>query len=62
MHPQIRLILASIAFAVAWTAFMIWRIAPDTAGIVILVVCGAIGGMLWYVGMRRWLNLAAKRS
>ena len=62
MSPQFRLILASIAFAVFWTAFMIWRIAPGTAGNVILMVSGAIGGTLWYFGMRRVMSVIAEKK
>jgi hypothetical protein len=62
MSPKITLILASIAFAVLWTGYMIWRIAPDTAGIVILLVSGAIAGTLWYFGMRRVMSVFVEKK
>jgi hypothetical protein len=62
MSPKIRLILASIAFAVLWTGYMIWQMAPDTAAIVILVVSGAIAGTLWYFGMRRVMRGIAEKK
>lgn len=56
MSPQRRLIIASIVFAVLWTALMIWWNAPTFAGAVILAFSGALAGVLWYFGMRWYLN------
>jgi len=52
MSEKITWILASIAFAVLWTAYMIWQTSTAMANVVILIVCGAIAGTLWYFGMR----------
>ena len=52
MSEKITWILASIAFAVLWTAYMIWQTSTGMANVVILIVCGAIAGTLWYFGMR----------
>lgn len=53
MFSRRTLILASFAFAVVWTAGMVWWNSPTTtAGMVILTLTGAIAGMLWYRGMR----------
>jgi hypothetical protein len=59
MSPQRRLMIASILFAVIWTALMIWWNAPTFAGAVILVIGGALAGILWFFGMRWWLNKVA---
>jgi hypothetical protein len=57
MSPQRRLIFASVAFAVLWTAGMIWWNSPmETAGAVILMIAGALAGLLWYFGMRFWMT------
>jgi hypothetical protein len=60
MSPQRRLIVASIVFAVLWTAGMIVWNAPGLAGAVILAFAGALAGTLWYFGMRWWLNKFAR--
>jgi hypothetical protein len=57
MSQKITLILASIAFAVLWSAYMIWQTSTGTANTVILVVCGAIAGVLWYFGMRKAMSV-----
>jgi hypothetical protein len=55
MQTTIPLKLASIAFAVAWTAWMIWSTASfDSVGIIILTMCGMLAGIAWYCVMR-WL-------
>jgi hypothetical protein len=55
MNPKSTLVIASIAFAVLWTVFMLWWNAPmDTAKVVILAISGALAGVLWYWGMRRF--------
>ena len=56
MSPQRRLILASIFFAVFWTAGMIWWNAPAIAGAIILMFAGALAGTLWFFAMRWWMN------
>ena len=56
MIPQRRLVIASIFFAVIWTALMIWWNAPTLAGAVILMFAGALAGTLWFLGMRWWMN------
>jgi hypothetical protein len=53
MFSRRTLILASSAFAVMWTAGMAWLNSPTTtAGVVILMITGALAGLLWYRGMR----------
>ena len=42
-----------IAFALLWTVWMGWSSGSHgVAQIVILTVCGAVAGYLWYLGMR----------
>ncbi len=55
MSPAIQatLKLASIAFAVLWTLWMVWWSGIyDAVNVSILAVCGLIGGHLWYRAMR----------
>jgi hypothetical protein len=53
MRPTTRLKLASIAFAVLWTGWMVWSTDSfDWAGIIILSLCGALAGVGWYCAMR----------
>ncbi len=59
MSPQRRLMIASIFFAVMWTAFMIWWNGPAFAGVVILMIVGPLTGILWFFVMRWWLNKVA---
>jgi hypothetical protein len=57
-HPmpfEKRLKLAAVTFAVLWTALMWWMRAPlDAAGVVSLVVTGAVTGILWYWLYGKW--------
>lgn len=52
MSDKITWILASIAFAVLWTAYMVWQTSTGMAHTIIIMVCGSIAGVLWYFGMR----------
>jgi hypothetical protein len=62
MSPQNTLTSASILFGVLWTALMfIWN-APGFAGAVILAFSGALAGVLWYFGMRWYLNKFVTRQ
>jgi hypothetical protein len=55
MTPSTPLKLGAIAFAVLWTFWMLWWSGSlDRANVVILTLCGAIAGYLWYLSMR-WL-------
>jgi hypothetical protein len=57
MSPQRRLVLASVVFAVIWTAGMLWMQATTSAaGVVIMAIAGAIAGTLWYFAMRWFMN------
>ncbi|MBX9778411.1 MAG: hypothetical protein K2Y71_28890 [Xanthobacteraceae bacterium] len=62
MSPKTTLILASIAFAVLWTAFMIWQTSNGMANTIILMVSGAIAGVLWYFGMRWAMSMIAAKT
>jgi hypothetical protein len=59
MSPQRRLMIASIVFAVIWTALMILWNGPTFAGVIIYTIGGALTGVLWFLGMRWWLNKVA---
>jgi hypothetical protein len=53
MQPTTRLKLASIAFTVLWTGWMVWSTDSfDWAGIVILTICGTLAGVGCYIAMR----------
>ena len=55
MTHQTRWVLASIMFAVLWTAAMIWWTGTETANVVIFSIAGAVIGVLWYLAMR-WFS------
>jgi hypothetical protein len=61
MNPQNRLVVASVLFAVLWTAGMVWWMGVGIASIVIFSIGGAIAGVLWYYAMRWWLRLQENR-
>jgi hypothetical protein len=59
--PQMSLPLSSLLFAVLWIAGMMWWNAPlATAEIVMLVVAGAIAGVLWHYFMGKYMNWMQK--
>ena len=63
MSPKITLILASIAFAVLWTAYMIWQTSTGTANTVILMHLPARSpARCWYFGMRMVTNKCIARQ
>jgi hypothetical protein len=52
---------AAILFAVLWTAGMLWWNAPlDTVEIVMLVIAGALAGVMWYFAMRFYVTRFGK--
>lgn len=52
-RPILSLRAGAIIFTVLWTAWMMWWSGSnDAAGVVILTVCGAVVGYLWYRAMR----------
>ena len=61
MQPTAPLKYASIAFTVLWVGWMVWWSGiQDLANVIILSVCGAVAGYLWYRAMRwsfRWMKL-----
>ncbi|MCK1636115.1 hypothetical protein IVA95_00595 [Bradyrhizobium sp. 157] len=53
MDQAKRLKLSAVAFTIFWVAAMLWWSEERyPANIVILVICGAVAGYLWYFGMR----------
>jgi hypothetical protein len=61
--PRSRLILSSVAFAILWTAFMWWWNSPlARPALIILVVVGAICGLLWYWLFGMWMRRFARRN
>ena len=47
--PVARLKWSSAAFAILWTGWMIWWSGNfEPANIIILSICGAVAGYLWY--------------
>jgi hypothetical protein len=60
MDQAKRLKLAAVAFAVFWIGGMLWWSSElHAANIVILSVCGAVGGYLWYLAMQ-WMFQAMR--
>ena len=55
MDPAKRLKLGAIFFSVSWTVGMLWWSGEfHPVHIVILAVCGGVGGYLWYLAMH-WM-------
>ncbi len=53
--PSTPLKLGAVAFAVLWTLLMMWRSGSlDRVNVIMLTICGAVAGYLWYLAMR-WL-------
>jgi hypothetical protein len=53
VHPETPLKLSSIAFAVLWTAWMVWWSGVFSAvNIGIMAVCGVLAAWLWFLAMR----------
>jgi hypothetical protein len=53
MDEAKRLKLAAIFFSVFWVGGMAWWSGEyNPVNLVILAVCGSIGGYLWYLAMR----------
>jgi hypothetical protein len=50
-------------FALFWTAAMYrWNPPLDLVPTLILIVAGALGGVLFHLGMRRYLSFIKRRS
>jgi UDP-N-acetylmuramyl pentapeptide phosphotransferase/UDP-N-acetylglucosamine-1-phosphate transferase len=53
MNPVTRLKLSSVFFTVFWIGGMVWWSgAFERANVIILSICGALAGYLWYRAMR----------
>jgi hypothetical protein len=53
MDQATRLKWAAVAFTIFWIGGMLWWSGEyHPAHIVILAVCGSVGGYLWYLAMR----------
>lgn len=61
MSPQTRLVMGSIVFAMLWILGMIWWTGWEIANVVVLSICGVVGGVLWYFAMRWWQNRQLSR-
>jgi hypothetical protein len=60
MDQAKRLKLGAIFFAIFWTLGMLWWSGEFHAvNIVILTICGAVGGYLWYLAMN-WMFQALR--
>ena len=63
MHNDTVLKLSAIAFAVLWTAGMWWWPEPaDRIPLAILIVVGALAGVLWYWLFGKWLRWFVQRQ
>jgi hypothetical protein len=52
LKPTTPLKLSAIAFTVLWSGWMLWWSgAYDPGNIIIISVCGAIAGYIWYRAM-----------
>ena len=49
MQDRKVIILSAVGYAVLWTEFMIvWTAVHDVNAIVMLALCGAVNGVIWY--------------
>ncbi|MVT49862.1 hypothetical protein GPL17_05095 [Bradyrhizobium yuanmingense] len=52
-HPLLPLKAGAIVFTLLWTAWMMWWSGSfSSANVIILALCGAAVGYLWYRAMR----------
>jgi hypothetical protein len=57
MRNETLLRLSAVVFAVLWTLLMWWSRGPmDTIPFIILALCGAIAGGLWYWLYGKWFR------
>ena len=57
MNHITRLKLSSVLFTVLWTGGMLWWSGSfDRVNIIMLAICGAAAGYLWYRAMRWWFQ------
>jgi hypothetical protein len=62
MEQDRRLKRAAVAFSIFWTGGMVWWSGElHAANIVILSVCGAVGGYLWYLAMQ-WMFMQLNKD
>jgi uncharacterized membrane-anchored protein len=55
MSTKTLIALSAVAFAVLWTAAMLWWTAPHTtASVISLVVAGLVAGLAWYWLYGKW--------
>ena len=55
--------MASVTFAVLWTAGMLWWTAPrGVAHAVILIIAGRLAGLTWHWLFGRWIRRYRRRS
>jgi hypothetical protein len=60
VNPSTPLKLAAVSFAVLWTLWMLWWSGSlDRVNVVLLTLCGAVAGYLWYLAMR-WFARRAR--
>jgi len=56
VNPVTRLKAGALVFTVLWTGWMLWWSGSlETVNVVMLAICGALAGYLWYRFMRYWL-------
>jgi hypothetical protein len=62
VHSETVLKLSAAAFALLWTALMWWDRAPlETSGVIALMVCGALAGLIWYWLYGKWFRRYFRR-
>jgi hypothetical protein len=54
--------LSAVVFAILWTLLMWWSRGPmDTVPFIILALCGAIAGGVWYWLYGKWFRWYIER-
>jgi hypothetical protein len=62
MRNETLLRLSAVVFAILWTLLMWWSRGPmDTAPLLVLVLCGALAGGVWYWLYGKWFRWYIER-
>jgi hypothetical protein len=57
MESQRSMIAVSCAIALLWVAGALWWNAPmSTVRAVLIILLGALAGLLWYAAMKLWMR------
>jgi hypothetical protein len=62
MRNETLLRLSAVVFAIFWTLLMWWSRGPmDTIPFIIMALCGAVAGVVWYWLYGKWFRWYIER-